>query len=150
MTLHETIKGEMKEAMKEKNQVKLTVVRGLLSAFMNEAVTKGYKPDQLLGDEEALTVIKRLSKQRKDAIAQFKAGGREDLAENEQAELAYIETYLPQMMPREEIRKVAEQVITAMGATKADMGKVIGAVVKETKGQADGGDVKAVVEELLQ
>lgn len=150
MTLHETIKGEMKEAMKEKNQVKLTVIRGLLSAFMNEAVTKGYKPDQLLGDEEALTVIKRLSKQRKDAIAQFKAGGREDLAENEQAELAYIETYLPQMMPREEIRKVAEQVITAMGATKADMGKVIGAVVKETKGQADGGDVKAVVEELLQ
>lgn len=140
----------MKEAMKEKNQVKLTVIRGLLSAFMNEAVTKGYKPDQLLGDEEALTVIKRLSKQRKDAIAQFKAGGREDLAENEQAELAYIETYLPQMMPREEIRKVAEQVITAMGATKADMGKVIGAVVKETKGQADGGDVKAVVEELLQ
>ncbi len=150
MTLHETIKNAIKEAMKEKNSVKLTVIRGLISAFMNEAVTKGYKPDQILTDEEATAVIKRLAKQRKDAIAQFTAGGRSDLAESEQAELAYVETYLPATMPREEIKKVAEGVIAAMSATKADMGKVIGAVVKETRGQADGADVKAVVEELLK
>ncbi len=148
--LHEKIKGEVKEAMKEKNQVKLGVVRGIISAFMNEAVAKGYKPDGFLSDEEALAVIKRLSKQRKDSIAQFQAGGRADLAETEQAELAYIETYLPQMMSRDEIKKIATGVIANLSATKADLGKVIGAVVKETKGQADGADVKAVVEELLQ
>jgi len=149
--LHEKIKVELKEAMKEKNAVKLSVVRGLLAAFVNEAVTRGHKPDQLLTDEEALTVIKRLAKQRQDSIRQFTAGGRGDLAEAEQAELAYLETYLPAMMGPEEIKPVVEKVIAALGATtKADAGKVIGAAMKELKNRAEGAAVKALVEELLK
>src|SRR3989344_5478017 len=108
MTLHEQIKSEIKETMKEKNQVKLDVVRGLISAFTNEAVSKKYKPDQLLSDEEVIAVCRRVAKQRQDSINQFKAGGRTDLADNEKGELIYLEKYLPQMMSREEIKKIAE------------------------------------------
>lgn len=151
MTLHEQIKGEMKEAMKEKNQPKLMAIRGLLSAFTNEAVAKKYKPDQLLSDEEVTTVVKRAVKQRKDAIEQFKAGGREDLAANEQGELSYIEKYLPQTMGREDIKKIAEAKKAELGvASKADAGKFMSALMKDLKGQADGADVKAVIDELLQ
>jgi hypothetical protein len=150
MTLHEQIKSEIKEAMKEKNQVKLGVVRGLVSAFMNEAVAKGYKPDQFLNDEEAIAVCRRISKQRQDSINQFKAGGREDLAESEQAELAYIETYLPKLMGREEIKKIAQAKLVELGnPDKSQAGKVTGTLMKDLKGKADGADVKAVVDELL-
>ncbi len=150
MTIHEQLKAGMKEAMKEKNAPKLAAIRGLLSAFTNEAVTRGYKPDQLLSDEEALAVIKRAAKQRKDAIAQFAAGGRTDLAESEQAELAFIETWLPTMMSRDEIKKIAEAKRAELGVTsKAELGKFIGALMKDLSGKADGADVKAVAEELL-
>ncbi len=136
--------------MKEKNQPRLMAIRGLLSAFMNEAVTKRYKPNQILTDEEVLVVIKRAVNQRKDAINQFKIGGREDLAANEQGELVYLEKYLPQMMSREEIEKIAEAKKTELGvASKADAGKLMNALMKELKGQADGAEVKAVVDELL-
>lgn len=141
----------MKDAMKEKNQPRLMAIRGLLSAFTNEAVSKKYKPDQILTDEEALAVIKRAVKQRKDAMAQFEAGGRADLAENEKGELGYLEKYLPQTMSREEIKKIAEAKKTELGiASKADAGKFTGALMKELKGRADGADVKAVVDELLK
>ena len=153
MTLHEQIKGEMKEAMKEKNQVKLMAIRGLLSAFMNEAVAKKYKPDQILTDEEALAVIKRAVKQRQDAINQFTTGGRADLAENEKGELVYLEKYLPEMMSREEIKKIATakkaELEKAGASTPLSAGQFTGSLMKELKGKADGADVKAVVDELL-
>ena len=151
MTLHEQIKSELKEVMKEKNQVKLSVVRGLLSAFTNEAVAKGYKPDQLLSDEETIAVCRRMSKQRQDSISQFKAGGRDDLAESKQAELAYIETYLPKLMGREEIKKIAQAKLVELGnPDRGQASKVIGVLMKDLKGQANGADVKAVVDELLK
>jgi hypothetical protein len=150
MTLHEQIKGEMKEAMKEKNQVKLMAIRGLLSGFMNEAVAKKYKPDQILTDEEALAVVKRAVNQRKDAINQFVTGGREDLAEGEKAELSYLEKYLPQMMSHEEIKKITEAKKAELGiADKSGAGNLMKAIMAELKGKADGADVKAVVDELL-
>ena len=154
MTLHEQLKSEMKEAMKAKNAPKLATVRSLLAAFVSEGMTKGYKPDQLLTDAEALVVIKRASKQRKDAIDQFTAGGRADLAETEQAELAFIETYLPTLMTRGEIQKIAEAKLKEIGPVKSPggdhgTGKFIGALMRDLNGKADGADVKAVAEELL-
>jgi uncharacterized protein YqeY len=150
MTIHENLKAQVKEAMKEKNPGKLTTIRGLLSAMTNEAVSRGHKPDQLLTDEEALAVIKRAAKQRKDAIDQFEAGGRSDLAESEKLELAYIETLLPQTMSREEIKKVAEARRAELGLTdKSQAGKFTGVLMKELQGRADGALVKAVVDELL-
>ncbi len=147
--LHQQIKDEIKEAMKAKDAVKLSVVRGLSSAFTNELVAKGKKPDEMLSDDEVLAVIKRASKQRKDSIEQFTAGGRADLAEGEIAELKIIESYLPAAMSREEVEKIAKAKIAELGADKSKIGMLVGAVIKESNGTADGNVVKEVLEQLL-
>lgn len=150
MPLQKDIHGKIKEAMIAKDTVKLTVLRGLFSAFTNELVAKGKKPQDELTDDEAIAVIKRAVKQRKDSIDQFTKGGRMDLVENENAELKILETFLPKMMSREEIKKIAEAKKAEMGITdKAGMGKFMGTLMKEFKGQADGNDVKEVVESLF-
>ena len=148
--LHQQIRDEIKDAMRAKEAVKLSVLRGMLTAFTNELVAKGMKPQDELGDTDALTVIKRQSKQRKDSIDQFVKGGRPELAEQEKEELAILEAYLPAMMSRDEIRKVAEAKKTELGVTdRAKMGMLMGAIIKELAGKADGADVKAVVESLF-
>jgi len=149
MAIIEQIKSDMKEAMRAKDQVALTTIRGLISAFTNELVATGETPQDEVTEDIALTVIKRASKQRKDAIEQYTQGGRTDLVENEQAELSVIEKYLPQMMSKEQIKPIAEAKIAEFGGDKSKMGQIIGAILKETAGQADGGDVKSVVMELL-
>ncbi|MES2088177.1 MAG: GatB/YqeY domain-containing protein [Patescibacteria group bacterium] len=151
MPLQLNIKSEIKEAMMAKDQVRLLVVRGLVAAFLNESVAKGKKPTDELSDEDALAVIKRAVKQRKDSIEQFTNGGRADLAESEKAELAILEKYLPQTMSREEIKKIAVAKKAEMGITdKAKLGQFVGTLMKELKGKADGGDVKVVAESLFQ
>lgn len=150
MSLHEQIKGEIKEAMKAKDAVKLSVVRGLVSAFTNEVVAKGKTPTDFLEDEETMAVIKRAARQRKDAMDQYTAGGRADLVEQEQAELKVIESYLPAMASREEIETVAKAKIAEMGLTdKTKAGQLVGAVVKNFGGNVDGTLVKEVVDSLL-
>lgn len=151
LMLHEQIKGELKEAMKARDEVKLRTVRGMLTAFTNELVATNRKPQDMLNDAEVLTVIKRLSKQRKESITQFEAAGRTELAQTEKDELVVLESYLPQMMSREEIRPFVEKKIAELGAVdKSKMGMIIGSLIKELAGKADGGDVKVVVEELLK
>ncbi len=150
MTLQETIKGSLKEAMMAKDTVKMTVIRGLMSGFTNELVALGRTPQDALTDDEVLAVIRRGVKQRKDAIEQFVAGGREDLADSEKAELALLEVYLPAMMPREEIQKIAEAKKAELGIDdKSKSGMLMSTLMKELKGKADGADVKAVVEGLF-
>src|SRR4029079_11019900 len=104
MTLHETIKKQIIDAMRAKDEVKLTTLRGLSAAFSNELIAKG-SPENFLPDESTLVLIKRSVKQHKDSIEQFEKGGRNDLVEKEKAELKILETYLPQMMSRPEILK---------------------------------------------
>lgn len=149
MTIQETIRTELTAAMKEKREPELTVLRGLISMFTQELTATKRTPQDSLTDEEALAVIKRAVKQRADAAEQFKNGGRPELAENEEKEAAILKKYLPQMMSQDQIRPVAEAKITEMGADKSKMGQVVGMVMKELKGQADGADVKAVVESLF-
>lgn len=149
MTLHEKVKGEIKEAMLAKDAVRLSVVRNMVSAFTNELVATKKMPQDLLDDESALKVIKRLVNQRKDSIAQFKAGNRPELAESENAELMILEKYLPAQMSREEIKKVAIAKKEALGFDKSKAGQLTGAIMKELAGKADGGEVKAVVDELF-
>src|SRR3989344_9037104 len=108
MSIHKDISGQIKDAMKAKDTVRLTVVRGLLAAFTNELVAKGRKPDGELTDEEALAVIKRGVKQRKDSSEQFRKGAREELAKKEDEEMAMLMKYLPQMMEVGEVKKIAE------------------------------------------
>ena len=150
MTLHEQIKGEVKTAMLAKDAVRLSVVRGMLAAFTNELVATGKTPQDILDDAGVLKVIKRLSNQRKDSIEQFEKGGRPELAANEKAELAILDIYLPTLMSREEIMVVALAKKDALGVTdKSKAGQLTGAIMKDLAGKADGGDVKAVVDELF-
>jgi len=150
MTLHENIKASLKEAMKAKDAVRLQVVRSLLTAFMNEMVANGKTPQDTLNDEEVLAVIKRSAKQRKDSITQYEAAGRNELAEPEKAELIILEEYLPTLMTQEEILPIAEAKKAELGVEdKSKMGVLIGAIMKELGGKADGGDVKKVVESIL-
>lgn len=150
MSLYEQIKGEVKEAMKAKDAVRLSVVRNMISSFTNELVATGKTPQDILDDAGVLKVIKRLSNQRKDSIEQFVNGGRPELAESEQAELAILNTYLPTLMSREEIEVVARSKKDELGITdKSKAGQLTGVIMKDLAGKADGGDVKAVVDELF-
>lgn len=147
MTSHESIKAELKEAMKAKEAVRLRVVRGLLTAFMNELVSTGRTPQDLLVDDEVMAVIKRAAKQRKESITQYEAADRPELAAPEKEELVVLESYLPQMMSIEEITPVVIAKKAELGINdKSKMGMLVGAVMKELAGKADGGDVKTAVE----
>lgn len=149
-SLYTTIKGQIKEAMMAKDAVRLTVMRGLVSACTNELVAKGKMPQDELTDEETLAVIRRQVKQRRDAIDQFTAGGRPELAESEAAELPFLEAFLPTMMAEEEVRNIVLAKQTELAVTdKKDAGKLMAEVMKDLKGKADGAVVKKVVDELF-
>lgn len=140
----------MKEALKARDEVRLTTIRGLLSAITNELVANQRKPDEILEDEGVRSVVKRLVKQRKDSIEQFENGGRHDLAERERAELAVLEEYMPAQASEEVITETAQRVIASLPSVDpAKSGIVIGAVMKELGGNADGTKVKEIVSQLL-
>ena len=150
MSLQSDIRADMISAMKEKNTEKTTLLKSLLSGFTNELVSLGKTPQDALSDEEAMTVIKRAEKQRKDSIKQFEDGGRPELAASEKTELEFLSAYLPEMMRVDQITEIAKKVKEGMGIDdKSKMGVLIGAVVKETAGQADGEDIKDVVLSLF-
>ncbi|MEX2341025.1 MAG: GatB/YqeY domain-containing protein [Candidatus Paceibacterota bacterium] len=150
MSLHSDIRGELKEAMKAKDEVRLRTVRSMLTAFTNEAVATGKTPQDELDDAAVLGVIKRLAKQRKESIVQFEAAGRPELALPEKAELVILESYLPTLMTQEEIEPIAKAKLAELGiADKSKIGIAIGVLMKDLAGKADGGDMKAVVEKLL-
>ena len=148
--MHDKIQSQIVLAMRAKDQVRLMTLRGMLAAFTNETVAKGKTPKNKLSDDEAIAVIKRLVKQRKDSIEQFEKGGRKDLADNEKSELKVLEEFLPEQMSESTVREIARLKIEDLKITdKNKTGILIGAVLKECKGQADGAIVKRIVEELL-
>lgn len=150
MSLHVELRESLKAAMKAKDAVALTTVRSIITASTNELVATGRTPQDQLSDEEILAVIKRLSKQRKESIVQYEAAGRPELAEPEKLELTVLEAYLPSMMTEDQIRPIAEAKKAELGVTdKGKMGILVGAVMKELGGKADGSDVKSVVESLF-
>ncbi len=150
MTLQEQIKEHMKDAMRAKEDLKKTTLRGLMSAFTNELVANGGMPTDSISDEDAIKVITREAKRRKDAIQQFTDGGNEAMAADEKAELAILETYLPELMSEDEIRAFAQAKKDDMGISDAsEKGKFIGVLMGELKGKADGALVKQVVDSLF-
>lgn len=150
MAIHETLKKSIPDALRAHDEVRLRTLRSLVTAMTNEVVAKKRKPDEYLTDDEAIAVIKRAVNQRKDSIAQFEKASRDDLVEPERAELAILESYLPARMSREEIAPIAKKKMAELGvSSKADAGRLTGALMKDLKGGADGNDVKAVVDNLL-
>lgn len=150
MSIQLDMKERMKDAMRAKDAVRLSVIRGIISSFTNESVSLGKGPSGELTDEEALAVIRREGKKRKDAIDQYTTGGRPELAESESAELAIIEEFLPALMSEDQVRPIVEAKISELGVSdKSKAGLLMKAVMLDLKGKADGQVVKKLVDELL-
>lgn len=145
--LHEQIKNSIKDAMKSGDKVRLEVMRGLVTAFTNELVSKSRTPQDMLTNEEAIAVITRLSKQRKDSIEQFTKGGRMDLVEEETKQLAILNEYLPKLMEESEIEDFIKTKLTEF-PDRDKKGMFMSEVMKELKGKADGSMVKGIVDKL--
>lgn len=149
MTLKEKINSDLVVAMKAKEETRLSALRMLKAAIMKFEVSGDKKKEA--SDEEVLQIVGREVKQRKDSIDAYRKGGRDDLAVKEEAELKILQAYLPAQMDEGELKTLISRVITQIGATsKADFGKVMGAVMAEVKGKADGQTVSQLVGELLK
>lgn len=146
MSLLSTLNDDIKTAMKAKDKVTLQVIRMLKASIQNEQIKAG----QDLNEEEELTVLSREMKQRRDSLAEFEKAGRDDLAEKVKGEITVVERYLPAQLSAEEIRGIVKAAIEKTGAASPkEFGKVMGAVMPQVKGKADGSQVNAVVKELL-
>jgi len=150
MNIQDKIISDIKEAMKAKEQDKLRVLRSLKAKLMEKEISERKGGEAKLSDDQAVEVLMKAAKQRKESIEQFEDGGRNDLAENEKKELKIIEAYLPEMMSEEEVREVVKEKIEQLGASgMQDMGKVMGPLMGQLKGKADGSLVSKVVKEEL-
>lgn len=150
MTIHEQIKNNIKESMKAGDKVRLETMRGVLTAFTNELVATSRTPQDMLSDDEAIAVITRLSKQRKDSIEQFTKGGRTDLVEEETKQLKILQEFLPELMSKEEVEnfvKAKKEELDITDSTKKGM--LMSAIMKDLKGKADGSIVREVVDNLF-
>jgi uncharacterized protein YqeY len=144
MSLREQISNDIKTAMKEKAMAKLNALRMVQSAFKNREIELRPNP---MSEDECLSVLKKLVKQRKESIEQYQAAGRQDLVDAETAELKLLETYLPAQMGREQIEKIVAEVVAATGATTVkDMGKVM----KEAQARAQGAADNKLLSEIIK
>jgi len=149
MTLPERIDSDLKEAMKAKDTARLGVLRMLKSALKYSAIEKSGTEGQL-DVTEATQVIRKQVKQRQDSIESFEKGGRPELAAKEKAELAILQSYLPQSLSADELAKVVSETIREVGATsKAQMGAVMKALQTKVAGRADGKTLSQEVQRQL-
>lgn len=147
MSLLERLNKDIIQAMKNKEKDKLTTFRMLKSSLQNEAIKLG---KQELSEEEELTVLSREMKQRKDSLQEFDKAGRSDLVEKLRMELSYVVAYMPKQLSEDELTTIISETIAMIGASsKADMGKVMAALMPKVKGKADGSLVNKLVQQHL-
>ncbi len=147
MNLEQTITEQMKAAMKSGDKLRLETVRSIRAAILEFNTSGIGRP---MNDDDEVKLLQKLAKKRKDAMDIFRANGRNEAADKEQAELAILEEFLPVMLNEAEVKTIVERVIADTGATtQKDFGKVIGAAMKELRGKADGTLVQTVVKSLL-
>ena len=146
MSLLERLNSDIKQAMKNKEKDKLSVIRMIKSSIQNEAIKTGNE----LSEDEELTVLSREVKQRKDSLHEFDKAGRQDLVEKIRTELQYVELYMPKQLSEEEVSEIVKQAISETGAsTKAEMGKVMAVIMPKVKGKAEGSLVNKLVQQHL-
>lgn len=147
--LFQKIQENLKQAQKAKKEQEVSVLRMLISEINNEAIAKK-KKEQGLSDEEIMEVIAKSVRARKDSIEAYKKGKREDLVKKEEQELAILQKYLPKQLSESEIGDLVEKTIKETGASSlADIGKVMGKVMVQVKGRAEGKLVSDVVKKKL-
>ena len=148
MNLFDTISGDIKAAMLARDKVRLETLRGVKKEFLEAKTAKG--GDGELSDDAAMKILVKMHKQRKESAAIFSRQNRQDLAENELAEAAIIEEYLPKQMTDEELTAALKEIIAQTGASSAkDMGEAMGVATKQLAGKAEGKAMSAKVKELL-
>jgi len=150
MSLKARLLDDLKTAMKAKESDKTRVLRSIKAKILEKEISERKEGQSTLSDEQIVDVLMKAAKQRKESIDQFKEGGRDDLVEKEEMELALIENYLPEMMSEGEIRAAVKDQIEEINATSmADMGKVMGALMGKLKGKAEGALISKIVKEEL-
>lgn len=147
--LKQQLRDELKQSMLAKDEMQTSVLRMIISAIGYAEIQKGGAGYEAT-DEDVLSVIQKEAKQHRDSIEQFKNANRPELVAKEEKELEILQKYLPQQMSEDDVRKLVVEAIKQTGATTpADMGKVMGALMSQTKGKADGGMVSKIVREAL-
>lgn len=144
MTIQEKVDQDLKQALKNHEETKLSVLRMLKTALKNAEIAKKGE----LTDEDTLKVLSTQSKQRKDSISQYENGSRQDLADKEKEELQIIAEYLPEQMSEEDIRKIVVEKVSEAGEG-ANFGQIMGAVMREVGQNADGQAVRKILEEEM-
>jgi len=148
MVLIKDISQNIIKAMKAKEAVKLSTLRMLLAALKNKKIELKQEDD--LNDEQVLGVIKTEVKKRKDSIIAYKEGGRDDLAKKENSGLEILGKYMPEQVSEEAVKEVVKKIVANLGDVgPTDFGRVMGAAMKELKGQADGTIVSEAVKQVL-
>lgn len=150
MSIKDQIMDDLKTAMKNKEKDRLRVLRSLKAKLLEREINEREEGEASLNDEQAIEVLMKASKQRKESIEQFEEGDRKELADTEREELEIIQSYLPEMLSEDEVRDIALETIEKMGAEDmSDMGQVMGSMMQELKGKAEGSVVSKVVKEEL-
>jgi uncharacterized protein len=145
MSVMERLNQDMKQAMKDKDAIKLSVIRLVKAAIQNEEINKGQ-----LSEDDVLTILTRELKQRRDSLQEFEKAGREDLASKTRDEIVVLTDYLPVQLSEDELRQIVRETIAETGASsKKEMGKLMGALMPKVKGKAEGALVQRVVSEEL-
>jgi uncharacterized protein YqeY len=151
MGLREQLTADLKEAMRQQDQVRKRTIRSVIAAIKTGETELDSRGERVILDEQGiLGIVTKEAKQRRESIAEYEKAGRQDLVEAEEAELAILEAYLPQQLSRDKIEARAREVIEETGASGMhDIGKVMRPLVAELRGQADGREINEVVRELL-
>ncbi len=147
MAIVDEVSQQMKEALRARQERRLAALRSIRAAFLNEMKRDG---SETLADDVCTVLLRRLEKQRKESIEAFEGAGREERAAAEREELTVIESFLPSLADLETTRGWVKEAIASTGASaKGDIGRVMGALMKEHKGEVDGGMAKGIASELL-
>ncbi len=145
--MRERISQDIKKAMKDKAVLRLSTLRMALADFQKKEKEKG----EPVKDEEAIQIIQSMLRKRKDSVEQYRKAGREELAQKEEQEITILNEYLPEQMSEEQVRELAIKTISGLGVTgPKEMGRVMGSLVKQLSGKADGGTISRIVKEELQ
>ncbi|NMW19279.1 MAG: GatB/YqeY domain-containing protein [Chlorobiaceae bacterium] len=150
MSLKERIDQDLKNTMKNGDKDRLNAIRSIRAALLEKEVSIRVGGKAVLSDDQEIEVLVSIAKKRRDAIDQFTAGNRPDLASIERSELSVIEEYLPEPVSDDEVIAIVNDVVAKTGAASMkDIGKVMGEAMKTLKGKADGTKVQQIVKSLL-
>jgi uncharacterized protein YqeY len=146
MSLQDRLVEDIKDAMRQKDELRRTTLRMIRSAIQYEEIAKR----EPLDDIGVVDILSRMVRQHQESITEFQRGNRPDMVEREEAELEIVRNYLPEQLSGDEIAELARKIIADVGAAgPGDMGKVMGQLMPHVRGKADGGEVSRVVTELL-